>query len=265
MGGLWGGITHVWHQAGNTIAHVANGGLITDVAHATMDPKTARKVDESVHKLTSAENKALSDVGNTLKDSAVHCARNPGECALAAVDYVPFVGTAVRCTQWGVEAAQGHNDSDGPTNCLMNLASDAVPVYGKFARAGGAAVKFGINSAKASRAAGSAAAAARRAAAARKAAQKSAEIQRRLRQAEIRKELAQMAKKEAKDLSTELATSAAIGAIEDSLYDDDYEPSPEEEAFDDKSFEQPAPPNTLAVAVGVVAFAAIVYVAYEKF
>ena len=141
-------LKHTFHQIGKGVEHVAQGGLVKDIAHATMDPKTARQVNRSMDTMTKAQNKVMTDVGNKIKDTAVHCARNPGECAANAADFVPILGSAVRCTQWGVQAAQGHAGGDGPMNCLTNLASDALPFAGKGLKIGAKVVKEGLNIAK---------------------------------------------------------------------------------------------------------------------
>ena len=273
------GITHAAHEVGKGVEHVTQGGLVKDIAHATMDPKTAAQVDASMDTMTKAQNKALEDVGNKIKDSAVHCSRNPGECAANAADFIPFVGTAVRCTQWGVQAAQGHAGGDGPMNCLTNLASDAIPLgMGKAFKLGATGVKAGLNIAKTgaktskaglnlaktgTKTTKAATASAREEAAT--AEREAAELLRRQEQAALRIDLRKTAQRTMKDTTTEVVTAGAINAIQESLYDDDYEPSPEEAEFDQKNSVQPAPPSTMAVAVGVVAFAAIVYIAYEKF
>ena len=263
------GITHAAHEVGKGVEHVTQGGLVKDFAHATMDPKTAAQVDASMDTMTKAQNKALEDVGNKIKDSAVHCARNPGECAANAADFVPFVGTAVRCTQWGVQAAQGHAGEDGPMNCLTNLASDAIPLgMGTAFKLGATGVKAGLNiaktGAKTSKAGLKAATASAREGAAN-AEREAAALLRRQEQAALRNDLRKTAQNTVKGVTTDIVTTAAIDAIQESLYDDDHEPSPEEAEFDQMNSVQPAPPSTMAVAVGVVAFAAIVYIAYEKF
>ena len=179
----------------------------------------------------------------------------------------------------GVQAAQGHAGGDGPINCLTNLASDAIPLgMGKAFKLGATGVKAGLNIAKTGAKTSKAGlnlaktgtkttkattASAREGAA--KAEREAAELLRRQEQAALRIDLRKTAQSTLEGVTAEVVTAGAINAIQESLYDDDYEPSPEEAEFDQKNSVQPAPPSTMAVAVGVVAFAAIVYIAYEKF
>ena len=122
---------HAVHEVGKGVSHVASGGLIKDVAHATLPPKTARMVDDAVHTANDAQVKVFKDAGNAIKNTAVYIAftPHPAECAADGADLLPFVGSAVRCTQWAVQAAQHHVGGDTPTNCLGNLASDVIRLY----------------------------------------------------------------------------------------------------------------------------------------
>lgn len=252
----FGGLKHMVHEVGKGISHVASGGLINDVAHATLPPKTARVVDEAVHAANDAQLKMLKDAGNAIKDTALHCVHHPAACAADGADLLPFVGSAVRCTQWAVQAAQHHVGGDTPTNCLGNLASDVLPLgIGKFAKLGAAGVKgltkganFGAKTAK-------------EAEELEKARRKAAELIRQRKKAKLKNEL----KQTAKDATTEVITTGAItAALAMNPPPEDYEPPAEEEEFDEKSAEQPPPPNTMAVAVGAIAFVAIVWLAYDK-
>ena len=189
-----------------------------------MDPKTAAQVDKSMNTMTKAQNRALEDVGNKIKDSAVHCARNPGECAANAADFVPILGSAVRCTQWGVNAAQGHAGGDGPMNCLTNLASDVIPLgVGKAFKLGATGVKAGLNIAKTgaktskaglnlaktgTKTTKAATASAREGAA--KAEREAAELLRRQEQAALRNDLRKTAQSAVKGATTDVVTIAAI-------------------------------------------------------
>ena len=176
---------------------------------------------------------------------------------------LPFVGSAVRCTQWAVQAAQHDVGGDTPANCLVNLASDVLPLgIGKLGgvafKAGAAGLRTGAKGAK------TGAKTAKEAEELEKARREAAELIRQQKKASLATELKETAKATAEAATTEVLTMGAIGAIEQAMYADDYEPPAEEEEFDEKSAEQPPPPNTMAVAVGAVAFAAIVWLAYEK-
>jgi hypothetical protein len=155
-----------------------------------------------------------------------------------------------------VQAAQHHVGGDTPTNCLGNLASDVLPLgIGKVAKLGAAGVKgltkgakFGAKTAK-------------EAEELEKARRKAAELIRQRKKATLKNEL----KQTAKDATTEVITTGAItAALAMNPPPEDYEPPAEEEEFDEKSAEQPPPPNTMAVAVGAIAFVAIVWLAYDK-
>ena len=260
----FGGLKHMVHEVGKGISHVASGGLINDVAHATLPPKTARTVDEAVHTANDAQVKVLKDAGNAIKDTALHCVHHPAACAADGADLLPFVGSAVRCTQWAVQAAQHHVGGDTPTNCLGNLASDVLPLgIGKFAKLSKGLTKGAQGLTKGAQGAKFGAKTAKEAEELEKARRKAAELIRQRKKAKLKNEL----KQTAKDATTEVITTGAITAALLQAMNpppEDYEPPAEEEEFDEKSAEQPPPPNTMAVAVGAIAFVAIVWLAYDK-
>jgi hypothetical protein len=78
------------------------------------------------------------------------CEHNPTQCSLAALDFLPVVGTVARCGQLAVQSLDGDVGEDTAFNCELNLAGDLIPVAGKVASKG---FKVAAKAAKATKAA----------------------------------------------------------------------------------------------------------------
>jgi hypothetical protein len=78
------------------------------------------------------------------------CEHNPTQCSLAALDFLPVVGTVARCGQLAVQSLDGDIGEDTAFNCELNLAGDLIPVAGKVASKG---FKVAAKAAKATKAA----------------------------------------------------------------------------------------------------------------